>query len=79
MEEQHIEAGEEEIEKELEKIAADTRMSPEEVRQTYGEGNGLEYVKDSIRETKLFALLLAENTIKTGSQVKYLDFMENKD
>jgi len=79
MEAQGIEASEADIEKELENIAVDAKMPLEDVRKRYGEGNALEYIRDSIRETKVFDLLLAENTIKTGSRVKYLDFMGKND
>jgi len=79
MEEQHIEANDADAEQELEKIAADTGKPLEEVRKQYGEGQMMDYVKDSIRENRLFDLLLAENTIKTGSRANYVDVMGNND
>jgi trigger factor len=77
MEDQHIEAGDDEIKKELEEIAAESDMSAEDFINRYGEGRAQEYVKDDVRERKLFDMLLTENNIKTGSKMNYLDFMQN--
>jgi trigger factor len=77
MEDQHIEAGDDEIKKEIEEIAAESDMSVEDFIKHYGEGRAQEYVKDDVRERKLFDMLLTENSIKTGSKMNYLDFMQN--
>jgi trigger factor len=77
IEEQHIEVSDEEIAQELEKIAADTNEELEKVKKRYEEDNASEYLKDSIREYKFFDMLLAQNTIKAGPKLKYLDLMEN--
>jgi len=77
MEDQHIEASNEEIEKELESIAAESDMSVEDVKKRYGGERALEYIKDDVKEKKIFDLILGENTIKTGSKMNYLDFMQN--
>jgi trigger factor len=79
IEEQHIEVSDADVEQELEKIAADTDKTLEEVRKQYGDGQMMEYVKDSVRESRLFDLILAENKIKTGSKANYLDVMGNND
>ena len=79
MEEQHIEAGDADVEQEFAKIAADTGRPLEDVKKQYGDGQMLDYIKDSVRESRLFDLLLAENTIKTGSKANYLDVMGNND
>jgi trigger factor len=75
IEEQHIEVSDADVEKELENIAADTKTPLEEVKKRYEEKDALEYVRDSIRETKFFDALLAENTVKTGLRANYLDVM----
>jgi trigger factor len=75
--EQNIEASEEDIDKELENIAAEEGMSLEDVTERYGKGRALDYIKDDIMERKLFDLLLAENTIITRLQANYLDLMAN--
>ena len=77
MEDQHITAGEDEIEKEIEEIAAESGMSAEDFKKRYSEEKALEFIRDEVRERKVFDLLLAENNIKTGSKLNYLDFMQN--
>jgi trigger factor len=77
IEDQHIEAGDEEAEKEIESIIAESGMSREDVIKRYGGDRAPEYIKDALRERKLFDLLLGENNIKTGSKMNYLDFMQN--
>ena len=77
MEEQHVEASDEDIEKELEGLAAESGDSVEDIKKRYEAGNVMEYVKGNIRERKLFDMLLAENTVTTGSRVNYLDVMAN--
>jgi len=79
MEEQHIEASDADVEQELEKIAADTDKPLEEVKKQYGSEQAVEYVKDSVKEAKLFELLLKENTVKTGSKANFVDVMGNND
>jgi len=76
IEEQKIEVSDDELKLELEKLAADSGSSEEEVRERYGEEQ-LGYLKESLKERKFFDLLLAENTVKTGSRVSYLDLMAN--
>jgi trigger factor len=77
IEEQGMTASDEEIERELETIAEESGMSLEDVKKYYGQETRLEYLKEDIKEKKLFDLLLAENTVKMGKKAKYLDIMEN--
>jgi trigger factor len=79
MEEQNLEASDGEVEQEFEKIAADTNLSLEDAKKQYGDHNGLDYIRDGIKETKLFDMFLAENTIKTGKTTNYLDFMNKSE
>jgi len=76
IEEQHLEVSDAEVEKELENIAADTQTSLEEVKQRYEGKDALDYIRDSIRESRFYDALLAENTVKTGDKANYLDLME---
>jgi len=76
IEEQRLEVSDGDVEKELENIAADTQTSLEEVKQRYEGKDALEYIRDSIRESRFYDALLAENTVKTGSKANYLDLME---
>jgi trigger factor len=77
MEEQKLEASDEEVEKELETMAAETGTALEEFKKYYEQENMKEYLKEDIKERKLFDILLAENTIKPGKKEKYLDLMAN--
>jgi trigger factor len=77
MEDQHIEAGNEEIEKEIEEIAAESDMSVEDFKKHYSGEKAMEYIKDEVKERKIFDMLLAENNIKTGLKMNYLDFMQD--
>jgi trigger factor len=79
MEEQNLEASDGEVEQEFEKVAADTGLSVEDAKKQYGDQNGREYIKEGIKENKLFDMFLAENTIKTGKRTNYLDFMNKSE
>jgi trigger factor len=77
IEEQGMTASDEELEKELETIAEESGTPLEDVKKYYGQENMRDFLKEDIKERKLFDLLLAENTIKPGKKEKYLDIMEN--
>ena len=75
--EQQVASTDEDVEAEMEKLAAESGDPIDETRKKYGSGDVLEYLKDEIKERKLFDMLLAENTVKTGIKSNYLDVMEN--
>jgi trigger factor len=77
MEEQHYEPGDADLEREYETMAAGSETPLEEIRKYYEQENMKEYIKEEIKERKLFDLLLAENTIKTGKKENYLDLVGN--
>jgi trigger factor len=72
-----FEAGDEEIEKEFETMAGDTGASIDNIKKYYESAEMKEYLKEGIKERKLFDLLLAENKIKKGNLTKYLDLVSN--
>jgi trigger factor len=72
-----LDASDEDIEKEFETIAADSDIPIDEVKEHYEPENMQEYLKEDIKEKKLFNLLLAENTVKAGGKKKYLDLVAN--
>jgi trigger factor len=74
---QGMEAFDEEVEKEFEALAADSGTSLDEVKKYYEQEQMLEYLKEDIKERKLFDLMLSENTIKKGKPEKYLDLIPN--
>jgi trigger factor len=70
-----LEASDEEVEKELEKVADESGTPLEEVKKYYAPGQMLDFLKEDIKERKLFDRLLAENTIIRGKMEKYLDLI----
>jgi trigger factor len=72
-----FEVSDEELEKEFETMAAESGSTIEEIKKYYEKDEYKEYLKEDIKERKLFDLLLAENTVKTGKKQDYLDLMEN--
>jgi trigger factor len=77
IEEQKIDANDEEVEKELERLAKENEASIEDVKKYYGEGQMMEYVKEDIKERKFFDMLLEKNTIKSGEKKSYIDLVSN--
>jgi trigger factor len=74
-EELGLEAADDEVEKEYEKMAGETGQPVEDIRKYYEQDNMRIYLKEEIKERKLFDLMLAENTIKKGKKEKYLDLV----
>jgi trigger factor len=79
MEELKLEVSDEEIEQKIDELAADadSTENAESVRKYYEEENAREYLKEDIKEQKLFDLFEAENKIKKGKKESYLDIMSN--
>jgi trigger factor len=75
MEEQNFEVTEADIEKEMEKIAAENDTGLEDIKKEYQEDHMKEYLREDIKERRLFDIMLAENTLNPGKKVKYLDLM----
>ena len=71
-----IETSDEDLKQELEKLASAAGESEDDVRERYSDEQ-LEYLKNDIAERKCFDMLLAENTLRAGSRVSYLDLMAN--
>ncbi|MDR3248569.1 MAG: trigger factor [Treponema sp.] len=72
-----LEASDEELAKEIETLAAAENAPIEDVKKYYEQETMKEYLKEDIKEHKLFDILLAENTIKPGKKENYLDLMSN--
>jgi trigger factor len=75
MEEQGFAVSDEELEKEMETMAAESRTDLEEFKKYYQQDNMKEYLMEDIKERKLFDTLLAENTLKPGKKETYMDLM----
>jgi trigger factor len=77
MKELNLDASDEELEKQFETMAADSDTSIDDVKKYYEQENAKEYLKEDIKERKLFDRLLSENTVKKGEKAKYLDLVSN--
>lgn len=72
-----LEAGDEDIEKEMEIIASETGSPLEDIKAHYASEQSREYLKEQIKERKLFDMLIRENTVKKGQKKSYLDLIPN--
>jgi trigger factor len=72
-----IAVSDEEIEKEVEAAAEKSGTPLEEAKNYYNNETMRGYLKDDIKERKLFELLIAENKVKKGEKVSYLDLASN--
>ncbi|MDR1930501.1 MAG: trigger factor [Treponema sp.] len=79
MEALKLEASDEDLEREFETLAADSSASPEEIKKYYEQENAGEYLKENIKERKLFDLFIAENTVKKGKKENFMELIsENR-
>jgi trigger factor len=72
-----LEASDEELAQEIERLAEGEEDAAEEIKKYYEQDNMKEYLREDIKERKLFDMLLAENTIKPGKKENYLDLVSN--
>jgi len=77
IEEQKLDVNDDEVEKELERMAKESEASIEDVKKYYEEGQMMEYLKEDIKERKFFDMLLEKNTIKSGEKKSYIDLVSN--
>ena len=77
MEDLKLEASNEDMEKEIENLAEATGDSAEQIREYYQREEMQEYLKEEVKERKLFDILAEKNTVKPGKKSNYVDFMGN--
>jgi trigger factor len=77
--EQKLEVNDEEVTKHLETMAAESGATLEEVKKYYQEDDEKESLTQELKERKFFDVLLAENTIRPGKEMNYLDLMRNNE
>ena len=77
MEDLKFEASDEELNQEIEKLVAQDQARSEEIKNFYKEEQMKEYLREEIKEHKVFDLLLEKNTIKTGKKENYIDLISN--
>jgi trigger factor len=71
----HIEVSDEELEKDLENQAAENGETPENLKNYYEQNQMKEYLREDIKERKLYDRLFVENSINLGEKAKYLDLI----
>jgi trigger factor len=76
MEEQNVTVTDEDLEREFADLAEDSGMSLDEVKGYYKKDSMQEYLKQEIKDRKIFELMLAETTVTRGKQEAYLDLVQ---
>ncbi len=77
MKDLNLEATDEEADKEMEQMAENSGATIEEIKKYYDNENMKEYLKEDIKEKKLFDLMFAESKFKKGEKKNYLDLIQN--
>jgi trigger factor len=72
-----IEAGDEELEGEFARMAENMDAPVEEIKKYYEQENMKGYLREDLRERKLFDEIFAKITIKNGEKQKYIDLLAN--
>jgi trigger factor len=73
----NLEAGDGDLEKEIEELSAGDKERAEEFKKYYEQEQVKEQLREEIKERKFFDILLAENTVKPGKRGNYLDLMSD--
>ncbi len=76
IEEEKVEATDEDVEAEIHRQAESGSMSFEDLKEYYDRNGMTDMLKHDIRERKLFDLLFSVNSIKKGKKVKFIDLMK---
>ncbi len=76
VENEKIEASDEETAAELEKRAEEFKMSPEELEKMFGGPQFRSYLKNELAQKKLFDFLLESAAVKKGEKKDYTELME---
>ncbi len=72
-----ITATDEELEAEMQSMAEGMNTSIDEVKKYYEQEHMKEYLREDVKERKLFDTLIAEAKVKKGKKQTYLDLMGN--
>jgi trigger factor len=76
MEDLKLEASDEDVDAEMQFMADGSGTPIEDVKKYYDNDNMREYLKEDIKEKKLFDMMIAESKIKKGDKKNYLDLMQ---
>ena len=77
MKELDVKVEDADLEKEFETMAASMSVGVEEVKKHYERDDMKDYLREDIKERRLFDLVLAETKVKKGKKAKYLDLVAN--
>jgi trigger factor len=77
MQDLKLEASDEEADNEIKSIASRTGETEDDIREYYSKDEAMEFLKEEVKERKLFDMLFEKNTIKQGKLTSYVDFMSN--
>ncbi|MFA6505576.1 MAG: trigger factor [Treponemataceae bacterium] len=75
MKELDVKVDDADLEKEFETMAASMNAGIDEVKKHYERDDMKDYLRDDIKERRLFDLVFAETKTKKGKKVKYLDLV----
>jgi trigger factor len=75
---ENISVSNEEFEVMFKEISEETGQSLEEVKAQHEKENAKTYLEDSIKDKKIFDLLIAENKIAKGEKKSYLEFIDRQ-
>ena len=75
IEDQKLEASEEDVEAEFQKLAEENGSTVDDIKKYYEADRAREYLKEEIKERKFFDILLEKNIIKPGKREKYIDLI----
>ena len=77
MEDLKLEASDEEVEQEIEKLAGESPGNLEEAKKYYEDERMRDLLRDNIKDRKFYDLLLENNTFKAGEKKNYIDLLSN--
>ena len=77
MENLKLEASDEEVNAEIESISVSAGESASRVRDYYQSDQMKDYIREDLKERKLYSILSEKNTVKPGDKVKYVDLIAN--
>ena len=75
VESEKIEAGDDEVARELESRAVEFKMPAEELEKMFGGPQFREYLKNELAQKKLFDFLLGAASVKKGEKIDYTELM----
>ncbi len=79
IEEGKYECSDAELEAELQRQAVESNLSVDEIKAEYAKRGSMEYIKERVKEDKLFADILASATVGAGERKTYMDVVADNE